>query len=100
MNNDSFSNLNVVDSPTSKNIKHAKSKMEVEGNLKESAIETKEGDASSFIGDKSTFVFPSEGQVPTGLIYGGKAEHPANKDCTEEYVDDDDPGFDAYMVNE
>jgi len=58
MNNDSFSNLNVVDSPTNKDIKGKKSKMETDGKLQESAIETKEGDASSFIGNKSTFVFP------------------------------------------
>jgi len=56
-----------------------------------------EGDSESFIG---TFVFPAEGQVPKGLIYAGKTEHPVNTASVEEYVDDDDPGFDAYVVNE
>jgi len=34
------------------------------------------------------------------MQYDPKAIHIMNKDSTDEYVDEDDPGFDTYVVNE
>lgn len=42
-----------------------------------------------------------EGIVPDeNLVYNPKLIHEMNKEFVEEYVDDDDPGFDTYVVNE
>ena len=34
------------------------------------------------------------------MIYDAKALHIMNKEFIDEYVDEDDPGFDTYVVNE
>ena len=44
-------------------------------------------------------MFAGDG-TKTGLVFASQPEHPVNKDGSDEYMDDDDPGFDAYVVNE
>jgi hypothetical protein len=34
------------------------------------------------------------------FVYAAEEVHVQNKDGIDEYVDDDDPGFDMYVVNE
>mmetsp|Transcript_448 Transcript_448/g.511 ORF Transcript_448/g.511 Transcript_448/m.511 type:complete len:203 (-) Transcript_448:1374-1982(-) len=48
------------------------------------------GDISSFFDNSKSFVFQG---API-------EEHPANKEGVDDYTDDDDPGFEVYMVNE
>lgn len=39
--------------------------------------------------------------LPEGtMIYDPKAIHPMNPEFLDEFVDEDDPGFDTYVVNE
>jgi hypothetical protein len=39
--------------------------------------------------------------MPPGKVqYDPKALNPSNPDFVEEYIDEDDPGFDTYVVNE
>jgi|LauGreDrversion4_2_1035121.scaffolds.fasta_scaffold2802569_1 hypothetical protein len=46
-------------------------------------------------------ILNEEGIVPDeNLVYNPKLIHEMNKEFVEEYVDDDDPGFDTYVVNE
>jgi len=33
-------------------------------------------------------------------MYDTNALHPHNKEALDEYIDEDDPGFDTYVVNE
>jgi len=56
-----------------------------------SMIQPAEGNELSFFGENSkSFVFPMEEGPP----------HAMNKEGLDEYHDDDDPGFEIYVVNE
>jgi len=40
-------------------------------------------------------------KLPPGkIVYDPKKLHPMNPEYTDEYIDEDDPGFDTYVVNE
>ena len=45
-------------------------------------------DGASFFQNKSSFVFDHD------------VMQPLNPECLDEYEDDDDPGFDTFVVNE
>lgn len=45
-------------------------------------------DGASFFQNKSSFVFDHD------------MMQPLNPECLDEYEDDDDPGFDTFVVNE
>jgi len=45
-------------------------------------------------------ILDQEGQEPGKMIYDPKCLHTKNPEFVDEYVDEDDPGFDTYVVNE
>ena len=45
-------------------------------------------------------IFESEGLQPGKVMYDMKVLHSKNPEFKDEYVDEDDPGFDTYVVNE
>ena len=45
-------------------------------------------------------IIAKEGFGEGKMMYDAKAIHPKNKEYLDEYVDEDDPGFDTYVVNE
>ena len=45
-------------------------------------------------------ILEKENMQPGTFKYDPKALHPMNLEYADEYVDEDDPGFDTYVVNE
>jgi len=39
-------------------------------------------------------------QNQSSYVFANEIDHSMNKDGTDQYIDDDDPGFDTYLVNE
>jgi hypothetical protein len=58
--------------------------------LKMSMIQPDDAEGNSFFQNQSSFVFGND----------DSEQHPMNPEGLDEYVDDDDPGFDTYVVNE
>ena len=53
-------------------------------------------DIDSIIND----IIAKEGFKEGKMMYDSKVIHPKNPEYLDEYVDEDDPGFDTYVVNE
>lgn len=66
-----------------------KGKNEADNMLKMSMIQPDDA-TNSFFQNQSSFVFGND----------DTEQHPMNKEGVDEYLDDEDPGFDTYVVNE
>jgi len=88
---DSFANLPMLATDTQKATvgQVAGEKNTADNILKMSMIQPDEA-TNSFFQNQSSFVFGND----------DSEQHPMNKEGIDEYMDDDDPGFDTYVVNE
>lgn len=113
-NDDSFSNIAPVQEDKSPSALAEANKTAAEGaniddlNLDQSLdkeLTKKKAPASSTNASQDVDVaiqeiMDKEGLKPGEAIYDAKALHPKNLEYLDEYVDEDDPGFDTYVVNE
>ena len=91
MNDDSFSNLHMAAEPIKAGTDGGEKTPEGQPSLKMSMIHHNNDEgADSFFQNQSSFVFGNDENELNSQ----------NKEGKDEYVDDDDVGFDTYVVNE